>query len=181
MDHGKLTDNNGKTVDFRNVILVMTTNAGAADMAKPAIGFKREMRIGEDEEAIKRTFTPEFRNRLDATIPFSALDMDVVKMVVDKFVLQLEAQLSDRNVSIELTEAARSWLAEKGYDPAYGARPLGRVIQEQIKKALAEELLFGKLEKGGSVLVDVVDGQARFTYTELPPKAEKANVPALTK
>ena len=181
MDHGKLTDNNGKTVDFRNVILVMTTNAGAADMAKPAIGFKREMRIGEDEEAIKRTFTPEFRNRLDATIPFSALDMDVVKMVVDKFVLQLEAQLSDRNVSIELTEAARSWLAEKGYDPAYGARPLGRVIQEQIKKALAEELLFGKLEKGGSVLVDVVDGKARFTYTELPPKAEKANVPALTK
>ena len=181
MDHGKLTDNNGKTVDFRNVILVMTTNAGAADMAKPAIGFKRDMRIGEDEEAIKRTFTPEFRNRLDATIPFSALDMDVVKMVVDKFVLQLEAQLSDRNVSIELTEAARSWLAEKGYDPAYGARPLGRVIQNQIKKALAEELLFGKLEKGGSVLVDVLDGKVTFTYTELPPKTEKASVPALTK
>ncbi|OSQ37173.1 ATP-dependent Clp protease ATP-binding subunit ClpA [Thalassospira mesophila] len=155
MDHGKLTDNNGKTVDFRNIVLVMTTNAGASDMAKPAIGFMREQRIGEDEEAIKRTFSPEFRNRLDAVIPFTHLQPDVVKMVVDKFILQLEAQLADRNVSIELTEAARAWLAERGYDPAFGARPLGRVIQEHVKKPLAEELLFGKLEKGGAVLIDI--------------------------
>lgn len=166
MDHGKLTDNNGKTVDFRNVVLVMTTNAGASDMAKPPIGFKREMRTGEDEEAIKRTFSPEFRNRLDAVIPFANLMPDVVKMVVDKFILQLEVQLADRNVSIELTEAARTWLAERGYDAAFGARPLGRVIQEHVKKPLAEELLFGKLEKGGAVLVDIEDDAVIFRYPE---------------
>lgn len=166
MDHGKLTDNNGKTVDFRNVVLVMTTNAGASDMAKPPIGFKREMRTGEDAEAIKRTFSPEFRNRLDAVIPFANLMPDVVKMVVDKFILQLEVQLADRNVSIELTEAARTWLAERGYDVAFGARPLGRVIQEHVKKPLAEELLFGKLEKGGAVLVDIEDDAVIFRYPE---------------
>lgn len=178
MDHGKLTDNNGKSVDFRNVILVMTTNAGAAELAKPAIGFKREQRVGEDEEAIKRMFSPEFRNRLDAVIGFSGLDMDVVKMVVDKFILQLEAQLSDRNVSIELTEAARSWLAERGYDPAFGARPLGRVIQEHIKKPLAEELLFGRLTKGGTVLVDVVKGAVCFRYPDGQAAAAGKDVPA---
>jgi ATP-dependent Clp protease ATP-binding subunit ClpA len=166
MDHGKLTDNNGKTVDFRNVVLVMTTNAGASDMAKPPIGFKREMRVGEDEEAIKRTFSPEFRNRLDAVIPFANLQPEVVKMVVDKFILQLEAQLADRNVSIELTEAARSWMAERGYDAAFGARPLGRVIQEHVKKPLAEELLFGRLSKGGAVLVDIEDDAVTFRYPE---------------
>ena len=166
MDHGKLTDNNGKTVDFRNVVLVMTTNAGASDMAKPPIGFKREMRVGEDEEAIKRTFTPEFRNRLDAVIPFANLQPEVVKMVVDKFILQLEVQLADRNVSIELTEAARGWLAGRGYDVAFGARPLGRVIQEHVKKPLAEELLFGKLSKGGAVLVDIEDDAVTFRYPE---------------
>ncbi len=166
MDHGKLTDNNGKTVDFRNVVLVMTTNAGASDMAKPPIGFKREMRTGEDAEAIKRTFSPEFRNRLDAVIPFANLMPDVVKMVVDKFILQLEVQLADRNVSIELTEAAWTWLAERGYDAAFGARPLGRVIQEHVKKPLAEELLFGKLEKGGAVLVDIEDDAVIFRYPE---------------
>ncbi|WP_404421051.1 ATP-dependent Clp protease ATP-binding subunit ClpA [Thalassospira australica] len=166
MDHGKLTDNNGKTVDFRNVVLVMTTNAGASDMARPPIGFKREMRTGEDEEAIKRTFSPEFRNRLDAVIPFANLQPDVVKMVVDKFILQLEVQLADRNVSIELTEAARTWLGERGYDAAFGARPLGRVIQEHVKKPLAEELLFGKLEKGGAVLVDIEDDAVVFRYPE---------------
>jgi ATP-dependent Clp protease ATP-binding subunit ClpA len=166
MDHGKLTDNNGKTVDFRNVVLVMTTNAGASDMAKPPIGFKREMRIGEDEEAIKRTFSPEFRNRLDAVISFANLQPEVVKMVVDKFILQLEVQLADRNVSIELTEAARAWLAERGYDAAFGARPLGRVIQEYVKKPLAEELLFGKLSKGGAVLVDIEDDVVVFRYPE---------------
>ncbi|OYV62948.1 MAG: ATP-dependent Clp protease ATP-binding subunit ClpA, partial [Acidiphilium sp. 21-62-4] len=143
MDHGKLTDHNGKNVDFRNVILIMTTNAGAADMAKAAIGFGREVRVGEDEEAIKRMFTPEFRNRLDAIIPFAGLTPEIVAQVVEKFVMQLEAQLADRNVTIELSSAAKEFLAERGYDPLYGARPLARVIQELIKKPLAEELLFG--------------------------------------
>jgi ATP-dependent Clp protease ATP-binding subunit ClpA len=166
MDHGKLTDHNGKSVDFRNVILIMTTNAGAAEMAKPAIGFASEVRVGEDTEAINRMFTPEFRNRLDAVIGFVNLSPEVVSKVVDKFVIQLEAQLADRQVTIELSDAARTWLAQKGYDPLYGARPLARVIQESIKKALAEELLFGKLEKGGTVRVDVGEGGLSFSYTE---------------
>ena len=166
MDHGKLTDNNGKSVDFRNVILIMTTNAGAADMAKAAIGFERDGRVGEDKEAINKMFTPEFRNRLDSIIGFESLGPEVVAKVVDKFIMELEAQLDDRNVMIELTDAARSWLAIKGYDKLYGARPLGRVIQEHIKKALAEELLFGKLVKGGLVMVDVEDGKTVFTYPE---------------
>lgn len=166
MDHGKLTDNNGKSVDFRNVILIMTTNAGAADMAKAAIGFERDGRVGEDKEAINKMFTPEFRNRLDSIIGFESLGPEVVAKVVDKFIMELEAQLDDRNVMIELTDAARSWLATKGYDKLYGARPLGRVIQEHIKKALAEELLFGKLAKGGLVMVDVEDGKPVFTYPE---------------
>ena len=148
MDHGKLTDHNGKTVDFRNVILIMTTNAGASDLAKEAIGFGRESREGEDEDAIKRLFTPEFRNRLDATITFAGLTPEIVGRVVEKFVMQLEAQLADRNVTIELSSAAKEWLAERGYDRLYGARPLARVIQEHIKKPLAEELLFGKLVEG---------------------------------
>ncbi|MDP2700102.1 ATP-dependent Clp protease ATP-binding subunit ClpA [Thalassospira sp.] len=179
MDHGKLTDNNGKNVDFRNIVLVMTTNAGASDMAKPAIGFMREQRFGEDDEAIKRTFSPEFRNRLDAVIPFDNLKPDVVKMVVDKFILQLEAQLADRNVSIELTEAARTWLADRGYDPAFGARPLGRVIQEYVKKPLAEELLFGKLEKGGAVLVDIADGKVVFHYSGMPGQVAETRDPEM--
>ncbi|MDC1214075.1 ATP-dependent Clp protease ATP-binding subunit ClpA [Rhodospirillales bacterium] len=166
MDHGKLTDNNGKSVDFRNVILIMTTNAGAADMARAAIGFERDGRVGEDKEAINKMFTPEFRNRLDSIIGFESLGPEVVAKVVDKFIMELEAQLDDRNVMIELTDAARSWLAIKGYDKLYGARPLGRVIQEHIKKALAEELLFGKLAKGGLVMVDVEDGKTVFTYPE---------------
>ncbi|MFM2150148.1 MAG: ATP-dependent Clp protease ATP-binding subunit clpA [Pseudomonadota bacterium] len=166
MDHGKLTDHNGKTVDFRNVILIMTTNAGAADLAKPVIGFGRETRVGEDQEAIQRLFTPEFRNRLDAIISFAGLSAEIVARVVDKFVMQLEAQLADRNVTIELSSAAREWLAEKGYDPLYGARPLARVIQEYIKKQLAEELLFGKLAKGGAVKVGLKDGALAFDYTE---------------
>ena len=166
MDHGKLTDHNGKAVDFRNVILIMTTNAGASDMAKAAIGFGREVRVGEDEEAVKRLFTPEFRNRLDAIIPFSALSPEIVARVVEKFVMQLEAQLADRNVTIELSSAAKEWLSERGYDPLYGARPLARVIQETIKKPLAEELLFGKLVKGGSVKVTMKDGKLDFAFTE---------------
>ena len=164
MDYGKLTDHNGKNVDFRNVFLIMTTNAGAADMAKPAMGFERETRIGEDEEAIKRMFTPEFRNRLDAMIGFNALSPEVMTRIVDKFVMELETQLADRNVVIELTDAAREWLAKAGYEPAFGARPLARVIQERVKKPLAEELLFGKLAKGGVVRVDFEDRIPVFTY-----------------
>src|SRR6202790_4340135 len=149
MDHGKLTDHNGKIVDFRNVILIMTTNAGAAELAKQAIGFGSGIRTGHDEEAITRMFTPEFRNRLDATISFAPLSADTIGRVVGKFILQLEEQLADRNVTIELDASARAWLAEKGYDPLFGARPLARIIQEHIKKPLAEELLFGHLAKGG--------------------------------
>ena len=174
MDHGKLTDHNGKSVDFRNVILIMTTNAGASDMAKEAIGFGSPVRKGEDEEAIKRLFTPEFRNRLDAVIPFAGLSEEVVGRVVEKFVMQLEAQLADRNVTIELSSGAKEWLAERGYDPLYGARPLARVIQEHIKKPLAEELLFGKLVKGGSVKVNLVDGKLSFDVTEATPPASVA-------
>jgi ATP-dependent Clp protease ATP-binding subunit ClpA len=173
MDHGKLTDHNGKTVDFRNVILIMTTNAGASDLAKPAIGFNRESREGDDKEAIQRLFTPEFRNRLDANITFAALGPDVVSRVVDKFVIQLETQLGDRDVTIVLSDAARAWLAEKGYDKLYGARPLARVIQEHIKKPLAEELLFGRLAKGGVVKVDVADGKLTFDFLEGGTKAHK--------
>ena len=158
MDHGKLTDHNGRTTDFRNVVLIMTSNAGASEMSKAAIGFGRERREGEDTQAIERTFTPEFRNRLDAVVSFAPLDRDVIAQVVEKFVLQLEAQLMDRNVSIEITKAAADWLGEKGYDSKMGARPLGRVIQEHIKKPLAEELLFGKLTKGGVVKVGVKAG-----------------------
>ncbi|MEL7298752.1 MAG: ATP-dependent Clp protease ATP-binding subunit ClpA [Pseudomonadota bacterium] len=159
MDHGTLTDHNGRSVDFRNVILIMTSNAGAAEQAKAAIGFGRDRREGEDTAAIERTFTPEFRNRLDAVISFGALPKDVILQVVEKFVLQLEAQLIDRNVTIELTKPAAEWLADKGYDDRMGARPLGRVIQEHIKKPLAEELLFGKLAKGGNVKVGVKEGK----------------------
>ena len=174
MDHGKLTDHNGKVVDFRNVILIMTTNAGASDMAKESIGFGRLEREGEDTEAIKRLFTPEFRNRLDAVITFAALTQEIVGRVVEKFVMQLEAQLADRNVTIELSSAAKEWLAERGYDRLYGARPLGRVIQEWIKKPLAEELLFGKLVRGGSVKVALKDGKLEFEYTEAAPLPEMA-------
>ncbi|WP_323763583.1 ATP-dependent Clp protease ATP-binding subunit ClpA [Marinovum sp.] len=159
MDHGALTDHNGRTVDFRNVILIMTSNAGAQEQAKAAIGFGRDRREGEDTAAIERTFTPEFRNRLDAVISFKPLPKTVISQVVEKFVLQLEAQLMDRNVTIELSKAAAEWLGDKGYDDKMGARPLARVIQEHIKKPLAEELLFGKLAKGGIVRVGVKDGK----------------------
>ncbi len=174
MDHGRLTDHNGKSIDFRNVILIMTTNAGASEMAKPAIGFERSARVGEDEEAIKRMFSPEFRNRLDATISFSSLDREVVLRVVDKFIMQLEAQLEDRNVTFELSDAARNWLARKGYDEAYGARPLARVIQNHIKKQLADEILFGKLAKGGLVQVDVKKDASSLSFIiqSAPPRGK---------
>src|SRR5690554_731658 len=174
MDYGKLTDHNGKQVDFRNVILIMTTNAGAADLAKPAIGFGSGVRSGDDEEAINKLFTPEFRNRLDAIISFAGLSAEVVSRVVDKFVMELEAQLADRNVTIELSDKARGWLAKRGYQPVYGARPLARVIQEHIKKPLAEELLFGRLTDGGSVRVDVgEDGESLSFTVEATSKARK--------
>ena len=179
MDHGKLTDHNSRTTDFRNVILIMTSNAGAAEQAKEAIGFGRDRREGEDTAAIERIFTPEFRNRLDAVIPFAPLPKEVIVQVVEKFVLQLEAQLMDRNVQIDLTPAAAEWLADKGYDDKMGARPLARVIQESIKKPLAEELLFGKLMKGGVVKVKVKDDkielevlapeQAKITHSAKKP------------
>jgi ATP-dependent Clp protease ATP-binding subunit ClpA len=174
MDHGKLTDHNGKSVNFRNVILIMTTNAGAADLVKNAIGFERESREGDDKEAIERLFTPEFRNRLDAIIPFSGLSPEVIGKVVDKFIMQLEGQLSDRNVTIDLTQAARAWLARRGYDNRMGARPLGRVIQQEIKKPLADHLLFGDLITGGHVAVDVADDKLTFVIT--PSKAKKESV-----
>nr|WP_174822942.1 ATP-dependent Clp protease ATP-binding subunit ClpA [Ruegeria arenilitoris] len=158
MDHGELTDHNGRTVNFRNVVLIMTSNAGAQEQAKAAIGFARDRREGEDTAAIERMFTPEFRNRLDAVISFAPLPKEVILQVVEKFVLQLEAQLLDRGVTIDLTPKAAEWLADKGYDDKMGARPLGRVIQEHIKKPLAEELLFGKLAKGGVVRVSVKKG-----------------------
>ena len=171
MDHGKLTDNNGKSVDFRNVILIMTSNAGAQELSKSAIGFNRTHNEGADLEAIEKIFTPEFRNRLDAIIPFAPLGQDVIRLVVDKFIMQLDAQLADRNVEIELTEAALDWLGERGYDEKYGARPLARVVQEHIKKPLADELLFGGLTGGGLVVVDAIDGQLRVSVKAPPPKA----------
>jgi ATP-dependent Clp protease ATP-binding subunit ClpA len=182
MDHGSLTDHNGKVVDFRNVMLIMTTNAGAADIARAAIGFGPVTREGEDQEAINRTFSPEFRNRLDAVVPFGKLPPQVVGRVVDKFMLELEGQLADRKVTIDLSEAARIWLGNKGYSPDYGARPLGRVIQEHVKKPLADELLFGKLSKGGIVIVDV-DTEAdklTFSYPETGGDAKSSDGAAKT-
>jgi ATP-dependent Clp protease ATP-binding subunit ClpA len=179
MDHGQLTDHNGRTVNFRNVILIMTSNAGATEQAKAAIGFGRDRREGEDTAAIERTFTPEFRNRLDAVISFAPLPKSVIMRVVEKFVLQLEAQLMDRNVTIELSDDAAAWLAEKGYDDKMGARPLARVIQEYIKKPLAEELLFGKLTKGGVVRVHLRDGQLALTVEGPEAKRIAGNNPPL--
>ncbi len=171
MDHGKLTDNNGKSVDFRNVILIMTTNAGAQELSKTAIGFNRDHNDGADIEAIEKMFSPEFRNRLDAIIPFAPLGHEVIRLVVDKFIMQLDAQLADRNVEIELSDAARDWLAERGYDKNYGARPLTRVVQEYIKKPLADQLLFGDLTSGGLARVDVKKGKLVVTVKAPPQKA----------
>jgi ATP-dependent Clp protease ATP-binding subunit ClpA len=162
MDHGVLTDANGKKVDFRNVVLIMTTNAGASDAQRNAIGFGRGKQEGEVEEALKRLFTPEFRNRLDAIVPFRPLTPEIIRQVVIKFVLQLEGQLADRNVTIEITDEAADWLAKNGFDELYGARPLGRVIQEHIKKPLADEILFGRLTRGGHVKVILSDGKMAF-------------------
>ncbi len=179
MDHGTLTDHNGRSVDFRNVIVIMTSNAGAAEQAKAAIGFGRDRREGEDTAAIERTFSPEFRNRLDAVISFSPLPKDTILQVVEKFVLQLEAQLMDRHVAIEMTDEAASWLADKGYDDKMGARPLSRVIQEHIKKPLAEELLFGKLSKGGLVVVSVKNNKIKLDLKGPEKRRISRNKPPL--
>jgi ATP-dependent Clp protease ATP-binding subunit ClpA len=151
----------------------MTTNAGASDMAREAVGFGAMTREGEDEEAIKRMFTPEFRNRLDAIVPFGYLPTEVVARVVDKFILQLELQLADRGVHIHLDDEARKWLTDKGYDKLYGARPMGRLVQEKIKQPLAEELLFGKLIHGGEVKVRIKENQPTFEIISAPPKASR--------
>ncbi|MAT64117.1 MAG: ATP-dependent Clp protease ATP-binding subunit ClpA, partial [Gammaproteobacteria bacterium] len=169
MDHGTLTDNNGRKVDFRNVIIVMTTNAGAQDMDRRSIGFTRQDHTTDGMEAIKRLFTPEFRNRLDGIIQFKSLDPTMVAQVVNKFIFELEAQLQEKGVSLHVDDEARLWLAEKGYDPKMGARPMARVVQEYIKKPLAEELLFGRLVKGGEVHVHLRDGELEI---EIPEEEE---------
>ena len=179
MDYGKLTDNNGKTVDFRNAIIIMTSNAGAADMERAPIGFGRVERIGEDTEAVNRLFTPEFRNRLDAIVPFAHLDGEVVGHVVDKFIAKLETQLEERNVQIALDQEAREWLADKGYDRKNGARPLSRLIADKIKKPLADEVLFGKLSKGGLVTIVVKDDELAFDFKK--PVTKKKRKPAKVK
>ncbi len=176
MDYGKLTDNNGKTVDFRNVILIMTTNAGAQELAKAPMGFERDIRMDDDQEEIKRLFTPEFRNRLDSIVPFKALQPKTIIKVVDKFIMQLEGQLADRQVVIELSDEARNYLAKVGYDPSMGARPLARVIQEKIKRPLAEELLFGELSDGGVVLIDLDDEALTFSYENQKPRKKKHSI-----
>jgi ATP-dependent Clp protease ATP-binding subunit ClpA len=155
MDHGTLTDNNGRQADFRNVILVMTTNAGAQEMSRASIGFTLQDHSSDGMEAIRKSFTPEFRNRLDAIIQFAQLDGESIKRVVDKLVVELEAKLGNNNVTLELDDAARQWIAERGYDAKMGARPMSRIIQEHIKRPLAEELLFGNLSEGGHVRITV--------------------------
>ena len=166
MDHGTLTDNNGRKADFRNVVIVMTTNAGAHEMNRPSIGFTRQDHSADGMEVIRRTFSPEFRNRLDAIVQFNGLDPTVITQVVDKFIFELEAQLQEQQVTIEVDESARLWLAEHGYDPKMGARPMARVIQQHIKKPLAEELLFGKLAHGGHLVISEADGELKFTIEE---------------
>ena len=173
MDHGTLTDNNGRKADFRNVILIMTTNAGAERLARPSIGFMAQDHVGEDVQEIKKMFSPEFRNRLDASIQFKALDAQTIMHVVNKFITELEAQLADKHVTLELDEPVRAWLGKYGYDPAMGARPMSRLIQERIKKPLADELLFGKLEHGGHVKISANDAGPIFEFqpqTDAPQK-----------
>ncbi|MEH0196728.1 ATP-dependent Clp protease ATP-binding subunit ClpA [Caulobacter sp. CCNWLY153] len=183
MDNGTLTDSNGKKVDFRNVVLIMTTNAGASDAQRQSIGFGRSKVEGEEEAALKRLFTPEFRNRLDATVAFKPLTPEIIRQVVQKFVMQLEAQLADRNITIELADDAADWLAKNGFDELYGARPLARVIQEHIKKPLADDILFGRLVRGGHVKVVLENGKIGFEIESAAEgksgKSDDAEEPAL--
>ncbi|MBO9498379.1 MAG: AAA family ATPase, partial [Novosphingobium sp.] len=181
MDNGRLTDHHGKTVDFRNVVLIMTTNAGASDMARQGIGFGDVSKEDAGDDAVKKMFSPEFRNRLDATVPFTYLGTETISRVVDKFILQLELQLADQNVHIQFDSDARTWLGKRGYDKLYGARPMSRLIQDKVKQPLAEELLFGKLAHGGEVHVSVKEDKLSFELTPAPPKEEKRKKPAAKK
>jgi len=176
MDHATLTDATGRKADFRHVILIMTTNAGAQEMAAAAIGFGSVSNAEKGQKALERLFSPEFRNRLDAVVQFAPLAPDAVERVVDKFMTELDAQLAARRVTIELTPAARRWLAERGYDEIFGARPMARLIQEHVKRPLADEMLFGRLKDGGRVEIDAVDDALRFTYA--PLEASHVPVPA---
>jgi ATP-dependent Clp protease ATP-binding subunit ClpA len=168
MDHGSLTDNNGRKTDFRHVIIVLTTNAGAQEMSRPAIGFMQSDNTSDGMEAIRRLFTPEFRNRLDAIIQFDPLSRQVIERVVEKLLVEVEMQLERKGVQLSINDEARGWLAEHGYDPKMGARPMARLIQDQIKRPLAEELLFGKLTEGGVVLVGVAEDGKSLTLTASP-------------
>ncbi len=180
MDHGKLTDANGREADFRNVILVMTTNAGARESARPSIGFTEQDHSSDSLEVIKKAFSPEFRNRLDSIIQFQSLDFPVVLLIVDKFVLELEVQLTQKDVSLSVTSAAREWLAQKGFDPKMGARPMKRVIQEHIKRPLADDLLFGELAEGGEVLVDLEEGGDELSVSVRARQDRQKALPAST-
>ena len=171
MDHGTLTDNNGRKADFRNVIIIMTTNAGAETLQKNVIGFSGAREQGDEMAEIKRMFTPEFRNRLDSTISFKALNEEIILRVVDKFLMQLEEQLHEKRVEVIFTDALRTYLGKKGFDPLMGARPMQRLIQDTIRRALADELLFGKLVSGGRVTVDMVDDEIKLNFDDTPPKA----------
>nr|MCH9717422.1 AAA family ATPase [Gammaproteobacteria bacterium] len=165
MDHGTLTDTNGRAVDFRHVILVMTSNVGAQEISRNSIGFSEQDNQTDGNEVLKRQFTPEFRNRLDAVINFSMLDTHTIGLIVDKFIIELEEQLGQKNVSLTVDKKARAWLVSNGYDKNMGARPMARLIQDEIKQPLAEELLFGKLAKGGHALLTLKDGKLHFdTY-----------------
>ena len=182
MDHGKLTDHSGRTVDFRNAIVIMTTNAGAVEQARTALGFGKQRRSGEDAKAIERTFSPEFRNRLDAVIGFDPLSRETIIKVVGKFVREMEAQLAERNVELELTDAAADWLADRGYDDVMGARPMARLIQETIKRPLADMILFGELKKGGTAHVVVSGDQLEVQIAPPTPKRiESRSVPLIAK
>ena len=165
MDYGKLTDHNGKTIDFRNVILIMTTNAGAIDVSKNKIGFNAKRSNDDSSDAINRIFSPEFRNRIDSIIHFNHLSKNIVLSIVDKFIIEIEAQLEDKGVSLSINKEAKELLAEEGYDEVYGARELGRVIQEKVKKPMAEELIFGKLSKGGHVEITCKDKKISFEFS----------------
>ena len=165
MDYGKLTDNNGKTIDFRNVVLIMTSNAGAIDLSKEKIGFNNVRSNDDSSEAINRMFSPEFRNRIDSIIHFNHLSKDVVLSIVDKFIIEIEAQLEDKGVSLSINKDAKEYLAEEGYDEVYGARELGRIIQDKVKKPMAEELIFGKLSKGGHVEITLKENKIIFDFS----------------
>jgi ATP-dependent Clp protease ATP-binding subunit ClpA len=185
MDHATLTDNTGRKADFRNVVLILTSNAGSREMSAKSIGFTessgegrdealRRVAAGKSKAAIERVFSPEFRNRLDAIVTFKSLTMEVMETIVEKFVLQLESQLAERRIAITLDPGARGWLARKGYDPVFGARPLARVVQKEIRDPLTDEILFGQLENGGTVTIGVANDALTFAYEPSPAPAQTA-------